>query len=168
MKRFSALLAVVATLGSFGTPGVAASEEGTVRLSFIRPVPIRASIGQARALFADVNAERVRQGLPALEHDARLDQFALALARQMVARRYFGHTDPGGVTFQDRLRVAGLLDRFMAENIAFDQDEVHAHQAFLHSPGHYANIVDRAPRKLGIAVLVAGEGEVFFVEEFSD
>ena len=52
--------------------------------------------------------------------------------------------------------------------MAFDQDEAHAHQAFMTSPGHYANIVDSHPHKLGIAVVAAGDGEVFYVEEFAD
>ena len=86
----------------------------------------------------------------------------------MAARHYFGHTDPNGVTFQDRLRQAGMRYRYAAENMAFDQDERAANQAFLHSPGHYSNIVDPHPRKLGIAVVAAGDGEVFYVEEFAD
>ncbi len=52
--------------------------------------------------------------------------------------------------------------------MAFDCDEAHANAAFLRSRGHYENIVDRHPRKLGIAVLAAGDGEIFYVEEFSD
>jgi uncharacterized protein YkwD len=122
----------------------------------------------ARVLFADVNASRAHAGLPQLTYDAQLAQIALDVARDMATRHYFGHTDPNGVTFEERLRTSGYHYRFAAENMAFDQDEQHANQAFLHSPGHYRNIMDPLPHKLGVAVVSAGDGQTFFVEEFAN
>jgi len=145
-----------------------ASEEECIQLAYFRPHTPQVVSRDERVLFNDVNAARAQRGLPPLVQDDSLSQFALQVAEQMAQRHYFGHTDPNGVTFVDRLRAAGLHNRFAAENMAFDQDEVHAHQAFLHSPGHYANIVDAHPRRLGVAVVAAGDGEVFYVEEFSD
>lgn len=146
-----------------------AAEEGTIQLAFYRPLAAPVSVqAQARALAADVNAARAQRGLPTLATDPRLNQIAMQLAEQMAQRHYFGHTDPNGVTFEERLRASGYRFRYAAENIAFDQDETHANQAFLHSPGHYANIVDPNPRRLGTAVVAAGDGELFYVEEFSD
>ncbi len=58
--------------------------------------------------------------------------------------------------------------RVAAENMALDQDEPHANAALLASPGHFANIVDPRQRRLGTAVVAAGDGQVFFVEEFAD
>ncbi|HEX3466191.1 MAG TPA: CAP domain-containing protein [Candidatus Elarobacter sp.] len=121
-----------------------------------------------RALVRDVNVARARRGLAPLAPDDGLSQFAMQVAQQMAVRHYFGHTDPNGVTFQDRLRAANFRYRFAAENMAFDQDEPHANEAFLTSPGHYANIVDPHPRRIGVAVVAAGDGEVFYVEEFAD
>jgi uncharacterized protein YkwD len=123
---------------------------------------------EARALFNDVNAARAQRGLPPLAQDGSLSRFALQVAEQMAQRHYFGHTDPNGVTFEDRLRSSGMRFRYAAENMAFDADEPAANQAFLHSPGHYENIVDPHPRRLGVAVVAAGDGEVFYVEEFAD
>lgn len=145
-----------------------ASSEEYVQLAYVHPHHPQVVANDARALYNDVNAARVRRGLPPLAFDAGLSNFALQVAEEMAQRHYFGHTDPDGVTFQDRLRAAGLIDRYAAENIAFDQDERHAHQAFLQSPDHYANIVDRHPHKLGVAAVAAGDGEVFYVEEFAD
>ncbi len=85
----------------------------------------------------------------------------------MAARHYFGHTDPDGITFDDRMRASGIRFRFAAENMAFDQDETAREPGVLDSPGHYANIVDPHPRSSGAAVVAAGDGEVFFVEEFA-
>ncbi|MBV8299897.1 MAG: CAP domain-containing protein [Candidatus Eremiobacteraeota bacterium] len=124
--------------------------------------------GEERALFNDVNAARAQRGLPALAEDGSLSRFALQVAEQMAQRHYFGHTDPNGITFQDRLRGAGIRYRYAAENMAFDADEQAANQAFLRSPGHYSNIMDGHPHRLGVAVVSAGDGEVFYVEEFAD
>jgi len=159
-----ALLA--AALLALTPPAAPAAEGGWTSVQFDRPQPPRSAPAAAQALAADVNAARAARGLPTLILDERLSRFALALAREMAERRYFGHTDPDGVTFVDRLRSAGIVDRYAAENIALDTDEPHANLALLHSPGHYANIVDPRPRALGVAAVVAADDEIFFVEEF--
>jgi uncharacterized protein YkwD len=166
MHRVVAFVAALVSL--LPMAAASASEEDCIEIAYVRPHRPVVVTSQARALYNDVNSARAQRGLPGLPYDDQLSQFALQVAEQMAARHYFGHTDPNGVTFQDRLRAAGLHNRFAAENMAFDQDERHAHQAFLQSPGHYANIVDSHPRRVGVAVVSAGDGEVFYVEEFSD
>lgn len=167
LRVLGASFAFVAAI-VLGTTAAHAGSERAIALSLVHPHAPIAEPDQARALFADVNAARARRGLPALAADPRLEKFALAVALQMANRHYFGHTDPAGVTFEDRLRTNGSAYHYAAENMAFDQDEAHANEAFLHSPGHYANIVDPVPTRLGVAVVAAGEGEIFYVEEFSD
>ena len=166
MRRAGAFLAALVLL--FPMAAAAASEEGWVQIAFVHPHAPRPITNEARALFNDVNATRSQHGLNALVPDEKLNELALFVARQMADRHYFGHTDPSGVTFQDRLRASGYTYRFAAENMALDADEQRANTAFLNSPGHYRNIVDPHPHRLGIAVVSAGDGEVFYVEEFSD
>ena len=166
MHRVAAFLAALVVLAPL--TATASSEEECIQLAYVRPHQPQVITAEARALFSDVNAARAQRGLPALAEDPSLSQFALRVAEQMAERHYFGHTDPSGVTFQDRLRAAGFANRYAAENMAFDQDEKSAHQAFLRSPGHYGNIVDSHSRKLGVAVVAAGDGEIFYVEEFAD
>jgi uncharacterized protein YkwD len=158
---FAALFAVL-------FPLCATAELECVQLAFVRPHPPQVVPSDARTLLGDVNAARAQRGLAPLVADESLARFALSIAHQMAVRHYFGHTDPNGVTFLDRLRAAGLGQRYAAENMAFDQDEEHAHAAFIHSPDHYRNIIDSHLRKIGVAVVAAGDGEVFFVEEFAD
>jgi uncharacterized protein YkwD len=166
MHRVAAFLAALVALAPLTAT---ASDEESIQLAYARPHQQPQAVGsEARALFNDVNVARAQRGLQPLAEDASLSQFALRVAEQMAERHYFGHTDPNGVTFQDRLRQAGFANRYAAENMAFDQDEKAAHQAFLHSPGHYGNIVDSHSRKLGVAVVAAGDGEIFYVEEFAD
>jgi len=165
MNRAAAFLAALVALAPLTAT---ASDEESIQLAYARPHQPHVIGSEARALFNDVNAARAQRGLPPLAEDASLSQFALRVAEQMAERHYFGHTDPNGVTFQDRLRAAGFVNRYAAENMAFDQDEKAAHQAFLHSPGHYGNIVDSHTHKLGVAVVAAASGEIFYVEEFAD
>ncbi|MEA2721138.1 MAG: hypothetical protein QOJ39_3002 [Candidatus Eremiobacteraeota bacterium] len=121
----------------------------------------------AGTLAADVNAERAKRNLPALVRDETLDRFAYAKAVEMAARGYFGHTDPNGVTFQDRLKAWHWPTSYAGENIAFDWDEPHAHAAFMNSPPHAQNVLDPNERKIGVAIVTVGRHETFFVENFS-
>jgi uncharacterized protein YkwD len=147
--------------------GVAQGQEAPITISFVNPHYPVPAMDQARALADDVNAERVKRGLPPLARDATLDRFAAAKATEMAARGYFGHTDPDGITFQDRLRAWHWPTTYAAENIAFDRDEVHAHTSFMNSPGHASNVLDRNERRVGVAVVTVGEHETFYVEDFS-
>lgn len=121
----------------------------------------------AQALTDGVNAERAKRGLPALQRDPALDRIAYAKAVDMVARGYFGHTDPNGVTFQDRMRAWNWPTQYVAENIAFDSSEPRAQIAFVNSPPHYSNQIDPREARIGAAVVTVGSGETFYVEDFS-
>ncbi len=123
---------------------------------------------QSRALFDDTNATRLALGLPALSADERLNRLAAQLAAQMVRQDYFGHTDPSGVDFEQRIRAAGIPFTYAEENIAIDQDAAHAQNALMNSPDHYANIVDTHVRRLGTAAVASSDGALYFVQEFSD
>ena len=166
MTPLAAVFAACAALSPLAA--AASSDETYVRLAFAHPHPPQIVIADERALADDVNAARAARGLPPLVVDEELSRFALQVAERMARLHYFGHTDPDGVTFRDRLRASGIRYQFAAENLAYDQDEHDANVALLHSPGHYANIVDPHPHRLGVAVVAAGDGELFFVEEFAD
>jgi uncharacterized protein YkwD len=166
MHRLAALLtALIAFIPFCAT---ASADEDCIQLAYQRPHPPAVLADEARDLFNDVNAARARHHLRPLEEDPTLTAFAYDVAQDMAERHYFGHTDPAGQTFQDRIKNAHLDYRYAAENLAYDQDERSANAAFLHSRGHFENIVDPTTNRLGVAVIAAGDGEVFYVEEFSD
>jgi uncharacterized protein YkwD len=157
----------LATLAALAPLGIGAHEAAPVAIAYVHahaPVAISA---EASALFASVNAERLRHGLSRLLPDSGLEKLALDKARDMAVYGYFGHTDPQGVTFEERVRASGVAFQYAAENLAFDQDAEHAHAAFMHSPEHRANVLDPQQKRLGIAVITVGDGETFFVEEFA-
>jgi len=166
MHRVAALL--TALIAFFPFCATAANDEDCIQLAYQRPHPPAVMPAEERDLFNDVNAARARRHLGPLAEDPTLTAFAYDVAEDMAERHYFGHTDPDGQTFQDRIKSAHLDYRYAAENLAYDQDEPSANAAFLHSRGHFENIVDPNTHRLGVAVIAAGDGEVFYVEEFSD
>jgi uncharacterized protein YkwD len=147
--------------------GVSEAQEATVTIALVNPQYPAPRADEARALLDDVNAERAKHGLAPLARDAQLDRFAHAKAVDMAARGYFGHTDPDGVAFQDRLRAWRWPNSYAAENIAFDWDEPRAHAAFMNSPPHAQNVLDPKLRRIGVAVVTVGNHETFYVEDFS-
>ncbi len=136
-----------------------------ISIAFVNPHP-HSLANDAQALADGVNHERAKHGLPALRRTAVLDQVAYAKAVDMAARGYFGHTDPNGVTFSDRMH-ARHLNVYASENIAFDTSEASAQTAFVNSPEHYSSQIDPRVQNIGVAVVTVGRGQTFYVEDFS-
>jgi uncharacterized protein YkwD len=106
-----------------------------------------------------VNRERTQRGLPALRVNALLSSASLQHSQDMVQRRYFEHTTPDGWSVGDRLRAIGYSQGVSAsagENIAYGyRDEstpASIVQAWMHSPGHRADILRPAFTEIGIGV----------------
>lgn len=108
-----------------------------------------------------INDERARFGEPALIEDARLSSAATGHSRDMDARDYFEHVSPGGQTLLMRIRASGFIPNgnvgyTLGENIAWGTlwlASPHAIvKAWMESPGHRANILNRSYRYTGIGV----------------
>ncbi len=108
-----------------------------------------------------INNERARFGEPALIEDARLTSAATGHSRDMDARDYFEHVSPGGQTLLMRIRASGFLPNgnagyTLGENIAWGTlwlASPHSIvKAWMESPGHRANILNRSYRYTGIGV----------------
>jgi len=107
-----------------------------------------------------LNAERTSRGLQPLVQDGRLDAAARGFARDMVTRRFFDHTSPGGGTILSRLRAVGWLPASGAwsagENIAWGSGELATPErivdSWMHSAGHRANILQPRFDEIGIGI----------------
>jgi uncharacterized protein YkwD len=136
-------------------------------------VPLEVSDGarempdEARALFRDLNGARLAHGLRALSLDPKLCVFARAHAADMVARGYFGHNTPEGLTPFGRMDRAGWRYGYAGENLALDVDERTANRTLYRSNGHRDNMLEPHYTRVGISVVGTLEGEIF-VEDFSD
>jgi uncharacterized protein YkwD len=107
------------------------------------------------------NEIRARHDLPLLRENFRLRRAAAGHSEDMVARGYFEHTAPGGVTMVDRILRAryARADQGWAfgENLAWGTGRLGTPRgvmrAWMDSPGHRENVLRRAYREIGIGVV---------------
>jgi uncharacterized protein YkwD len=117
-----------------------------------------------------VNSIRVRNGLKRLAYDGKDAALALSRSRDMRDRDYFDHITPA----PDKLSPAaqaknmGIKFKSLGENIAYgDHNAILAHEAFMNSSGHRANILRSKYTKLGVGVACGGSRYVIVTNEFT-
>jgi uncharacterized protein YkwD len=113
-----------------------------------------------------VNEERQKEGLPALVADTALRRVAVAHSRDMMARGYFSHETPEHLSPFDRMKAAGIKYRTAGENLAIARTLKIAHSGLMRSPGHRANILQPAFRRLGIGIIDGGLHGLMISQEF--
>jgi uncharacterized protein YkwD len=114
----------------------------------------------AGATVCLINAERRARGLSPLGVNARLARAATRHARDMVARSYFSHLSPGGVSLADRLRRVGYARRSCSwsggETLAWGsgilQSPASRVRAWMDSPPHRAILLGAGFRQVGIGI----------------
>jgi hypothetical protein len=92
--------------------------------------------------------------LPALTENKQLDLDAQNKLRDMFARQYFEHVAPDGKGPADQAKAAGYEYVLIGENLAlgnFKNDQTLV-DAWMHSPGHRANILNAKYQEIGVAV----------------
>ena len=125
------------------------------------------------AIFVATNRYRRENDRPPLEIDRELSRFARSRSADMANRHYFEHTEPGGKSVFDQMRLAGISYSFAAENIHFsegvrlDKAAESAMQGWIHSPGHRANMLSRSPSHIGIGVAVGDHNRIYSTQDFS-
>lgn len=134
-------------------------------LAFILKIftlPLLFSI-QQNIFFADItktavmnliNAERKTLGLPELRANPVLDKAAMLKAKDMLAKDYFSHQSPDGVSPWSWFKTVGYRYNTAGENLAIgfvDSEEVY--KAWMNSPSHKANILNQNFQETGVAVL---------------
>lgn len=101
------------------------------------------------------NWQREQQGEQPLAENNTLDAAALTKTKDMFAKQYFEHTSPTGVGIEQLEDNAGYAYIVIGENLAegtfkTGQEIV---TAWMHSPGHRANILKPSYQEIGIAVM---------------
>lgn len=97
------------------------------------------------------NAERKKQGLPALQAYPELNNVADVKAKDMNEKGYFSHTSPTYGSPFDMMRDFGITYKSAGENIAQGQqtpEEVV--NAWMNSEGHRANILNNEYTHIGV------------------
>jgi uncharacterized protein YkwD len=115
-----------------------------------------------------INAQRRAHGLVPLVADPRLDRSAQAHSDDMVEHGYFEHVSPTGSTPVSRMTSTGYLSGndgyVVGENIAWGTLSLATPAgivgAWMHSPGHRANILRAAFRQEGLGVSPGAPGRL--------
>ena len=123
----------------------------TLALAVALAGPAAAQSVPKGGMIERVNDLRARSGMGPVSPDERLEEAALAHARDMSRRGYFDHRSPDGRGVGERVRRAGYQWCGVAENIALGQTSIpEAFESWRTSPGHRANMLG-SYSQIGIA-----------------
>jgi len=121
-------------------------------------------------IFSLTNESRAAYDVPALSLNSQLTQAAQAKANDMAAKSYFAHTAPDGRTPWSFIQAAGYSYMTAGENLAVDFTEAeNVEVAWMNSPGHRANILNKAFEEIGIGIAAGqfeGHKTTFVVQMF--
>lgn len=110
----------------------------------------------------------VNAGLRPLIYDSDLSLAACIRAEEMAYSGVFAHERPDGGAPQSVLDDIGYEYTQMGENLARDYDTPdEVFTAWIESPEHHKNIIERDYTKTGIGYAVSPEGTVYWVQLFA-
>lgn len=121
-----------------------------------------------RVMVELLNKERTSRGFKALVFDSKLRDMGRGHSKDMFLRGYFAHLSPEGLSVADRALNAGVDFLVIGENLAYAPSVELAHQGFMNSEGHRANILSADYGRIGIGVM---DGVVYgkmFTQVFAD
>lgn len=134
----------------FGLPALATDEETAL------------ATGLERQIFDLANAIRRREGLGVLRWHEAAAGVARGHSQDMLENNFFAHVSPTKGTLADRFKRAGIMYRAAGENLAYGYDDApSAHEGWMNSTGHRANILEEDWTHLGVGV--AGQ---YFTQNF--
>ena len=116
-------------------------------------------------LVSLINAERTKQGLAVLKANNPLGTVGRVHSQDMADNNYFDHYNQKGENPFDRMRKAGISFRTGGENIAINSSVSGAHNAFMNSSGHRANILSADYTEVGVGIIHDG-ARIYVSEEF--
>ena len=112
------------------------------------------------------NQWRVRVGCSRLRLDANLARAGRNHSAWMARTGTFSHVGYGGSSFVTRVRATGYTAP-KSENIAWGyRTGAAVVNAWMHSPGHRANIVDCRAKAVGVGAVYSANGTPYFTQEF--
>lgn len=125
------------------------------------PAQTNASNSQLSAFEQQVvdltNAERAKNGLPALKVDLNLSKVAREKSSDMQRNNYFSHQSPTYGSPFDMMKKFGITYKSAGENIAMGQKTPsEVVQAWMNSEGHRANILNGSYTHIGVGHVANG------------
>ncbi len=113
-----------------------------------------------------VNAERAKEGLPALTMNKQVQ--AAAQIRAMECEQLFSHTRPNGTSFVTALQEQNVSYRRAGENIAWGQrTPQQVVTGWMNSAGHRANIMNPNFTTIGVGYYQNANGTNYWSQLFT-
>ena len=132
---------------------------------FIHKTVLGATI--ASSVLVDLtNESRIASNQVPLRKNDKLEKAAQLKGEDMIAKGYFAHDSPEGLTPWHWLREVGYTFLYAGENLAINfSDASDVEKAWLDSPKHRANILNAEFREIGIATVpgVYNNAETIYV-----
>lgn len=126
------------------------------------------------SLLKATNDARAANGLAPLSSSADLDKSALSKCNDMVARNYWSHDNPDGKEPWKFIDETGYSYNTAGENLAYGfNSESSVVSGWMNSPGHRANILNKAFKEVGFGVCkgenyMAQGPQLVVVQHFAD
>jgi hypothetical protein len=127
------------------------------------PTPAQAASSDISTIYAQTNAARVANGLPALKRNAAMDAVAQAWAKKMAAAGAVTE-EPSHNPFYSTQIPKGWTTA--SENVAMGYTSTNVVAGWLNSPGHRKNIM-AAVTDIGIGYYVDSEDVAWSVQNFA-
>ena len=120
-----------------------------------------------RALISYHNSIRAEKGLPSISVRKELQEAAIKHGKWMSSNQKMSHTGQGGSSVGDRVKDEGYRFTGVGENIAAGQTDVEkVMEAWMNSPGHRKNILNRKWLHIGAAAVRSSSGKIYWCAVF--
>ena len=141
------------TLGLLSTLLIAIKVASIGLTTFGPVLPALSEAITPNTVFEFTNSAREQFKVQPLTYNSLLAKAAQAKADDMLSKGYFAHNTPEGRTPWFFIKQAGYTYISAGENLAVDFTEVEkVTDAWLNSPGHRANILNKNFKELGVGV----------------
>jgi uncharacterized protein YkwD len=165
LARRASLFAAVALTATLALPVAARAE--TCAGADVVPTQATAAVAHSATLCL-LNRERTARGLPKLRSQPTLRSIATRYASMMVSQRFFDHVSPGGSTLGTRIASSGYTRSSISwsagENIGWgsgvEATPANMVAAWMASPPHRANVLDRRFQEIGIGVAAGAPAQL--------
>jgi uncharacterized protein YkwD len=155
MRRKTMLNAVCYVLGVLAIANCASVAPDTSQPAFYDNLSNGQKQLNVPAAVSLISDYRIKNGLPAVQVDERLNAMAEAQAKAMAQRNQLTH-DPGGRGFTKRLAASGFNANRAVENIGAGYHTLaEAFSGWRDSPSHNKNMLLQGATRIGIATAYA-------------
>lgn len=155
------------TAPSTSTPTAPTTPTTPAAPSPTTPATENNSAAMQTEMLGYINAARASEGIAPLTLNKALSDGAYLKSKDMSENGYFSHTSPTYGSPFDMMKSLGISYGYAGENIAKHTSVKGAHDAFMNSAGHRANIMNTNYKKVGLGFVQNGS-YLYVTQWFTD